>query len=381
MRFLARLDRSLELAEIAALLPTLVAAEAVEIGSSYRELLLEVPQASRLARERDLGDALARLKVPWRSEARAGEAAPLYGQSEAVLTVIAPEASLFPPKLVPQLAAWGLDISGLRRLSPADSTQLAVEIYLDDWSLCAAHREDIPALAAHWQVDLALTPADVKRPRRRIVAFDMDSTLIRCEVIDELAARAGVGREVAAVTERAMRGELDFRSSFRERMARLAGLPVSTLEEVAADLPLMDGAVDLLQTLRAQGHHTMILSGGFDYFAHRLRQRLGVDEIHANHLQIRDGVLTGNVDGAIVDGERKVQFLRAASHARGIALTDTVAVGDGANDLPMLNEAGLGVAFHAKPLVREQAPSAMSFCDLTGLLYLLGVPRGAEQTT
>jgi len=377
MKIRAILDRAATQAELAALLPTVLEAERVDLLDGATQFFIQVDDGNALAFEDNLGHALKNLKLAWRSERSADELPALYESMGAVLTVIVPEAVALPPGLMPQLVAWELEVQAIRRLSAPDAGELAFELYFGDWERCRHRREAIGDLADAWGIDLALAPADTKRPRRRILAFDMDSTLIGCEVIDELAARAGVGEAVAAVTERAMRGELDFRSSFRERMAKLAGLPAAALEAVAAELPLMDGAVDLLSTLRAQGHYTMILSGGFDYFARRLQKQLGVHEVRANHLQIRGGVLTGEVDGAIVDGERKVQFLRAASQARGIPMADTVAVGDGANDLPMLGEAGLGVAFHAKPLVRERAPHAMTHCDLTGLLYLLGVPRGA----
>ena len=303
----------------------------------------------------------------------AAEFAALEEQRALAITLIAPPGRSQPPDLAGVLGEPAPRQLGRRRLSGADAAApLAVEHFfagLDSDSL----RELLPALGERWGVDLCAQPVADKRPRRRLLVFDMDSTLIQCEVIDELAARAGVGAEVAAVTARAMRGELDFRSSFRERMAKLRGLAESELDGVARNLPIMPGAERLFAVLNAQGHHTAILSGGFDYFARRVQEHLGVSEQHANHLQIRDGRLTGEVDGPIVDGERKVALLRRLAEREGFALGDTVAVGDGANDLPMLAAAGLGVAFHAKPLVRANAPCAVTHAGLDALLYLLGI--------
>jgi len=249
---------------------------------------------------------------------------------------------------------------------------------LTDSAACDALRSELRPLAEEACADLCLLDAAAARPRRRLVAFDMDSTLIQCEVIDELAAMAGVREEVAAVTARAMRGELDFCSSFRERMAKLRGLPEARLVELREALPIMPGADELLPRLKALGHDTVLLSGGFDFFARRLQERFGLDEVHANRLHIDSGALTGEVEGAIVDGARKEALLGEIAARRGFAPEDTVAVGDGANDLPMLAAAGLGVAFHAKPLVRERATHAITHAPLDALLYLLDTPAAGN---
>ena len=183
---------------------------------------------------------------------------------------------------------------------------------------------------------------------------------------------AGVGDQVAAITERAMRGELDFRESFRERVALLKGLPESTLEEVASTLRRSEGAETLITQLRRFGYKTAILSGGFNYFAEKLQKQLGIYYVYANSLPIRDGVVTGEVEEPIVDGQRKAELLRELADREGISLEQTIAVGDGANDLPMLSIAGLGIAFRAKPLVKQSAKQAISTLGLDGILYLLG---------
>ncbi len=222
-------------------------------------------------------------------------------------------------------------------------------------------------------IDISFHVDDIYRRNRRLVVFDMDSTLIQAEVIDELAKEAGVGAEVAAITAAAMRGELDFRQSLMQRVALLAGLPETTLATVAARIRLTDGAELVTSTLKRLGYKIGILSGGFDYFGRRLQARLGFDYMHANRLEIVDGRLTGRVVGEIIDGPRKAALLREIAAAEGLRLEQTIAVGDGANDLPMLSVAGLGVAFHAKPLVRRQASGAISDMGLDGLLYLIGI--------
>ena len=237
-----------------------------------------------------------------------------------------------------------------------------------------ALRTELMRMTTRFDSDIAFQHDNVFRRTRRLVAFDMDSTLIQAEVIDELARIAGVGQQVASITESAMRGELDFQQSFRKRVGLLAGLPATALEQVIASVPLTDGAERLITTLRTLGYKTAILSGGFTFFGRHLQRKLGIDYLHANELEIEDGKVTGRVVAEIVDGQAKARHLRAIAEREGISLEQTIAVGDGANDLPMLNIAGLGVAFRAKPIVRESARHSISTLGLDGILYLLGLP-------
>lgn len=222
-------------------------------------------------------------------------------------------------------------------------------------------------------VDVAFQHDNVYRRHRRLVAFDMDSTLINAEVIDELAKLAGVGAQVQSITESAMRGELDFQASFHKRVSLLKGLPAAALQQVVEAVPLMDGAERLTSTLRRLGYKTAILSGGFTFVGRELQRRLGIDYLHANELDIADGMVTGEVRGDIVDGGRKAHYLTELARAEGLSMEQVIAVGDGANDLPMLRLAGLGIAFRAKPLVRQSARQSISTMGLDGILYLLGV--------
>ena len=273
-----------------------------------------------------------------------------------------------------------LNIVGINRLSgrialDADParTQACVELSLRGEAVdLPGLRAQFLAIANELDVDIAFQEDNVFRRNRWLVAFDMDSTLIEAEVIDELAKRAGVGAEVAAITERAMRGELDFTDSFTRRVALLKGLPESVLAEVADQLPLTEGAQRLIDTLRRLGYKTAILSGGFTYFGRWLQQRLGIDHVHANELEIENGRVTGRVLPPVVDGLRKAELLRQIAAQERISLDQVIAVGDGANDLPMLNLAGLGIAFRAKPMVKESAKQSISTLGLDGILYLIG---------
>ena len=227
-------------------------------------------------------------------------------------------------------------------------------------------------LSSQYDIDVAFQEDSIFRRNRRLVVFDMDSTLIDAEVIDELAIEAGVGEQVAAITEAAMQGEIDFKQSFTQRMALLKGLDVSVLQSVAERLRLNEGAEHLISTLRKLGYKTAIVSVGFTFFAEYLQQRLGVDYVYANQLDIKDGLVTGQVSGDIIDGQRKAELLREIAAKEGLKLQQVIAVGDGANDLPMLGIAGLGIAFRAKPLVKASAEQSISNLGLDGILYLLG---------
>ena len=228
-------------------------------------------------------------------------------------------------------------------------------------------------LAQATDVDIAFQEDDIFRRNRRIVCFDMDSTLIQCEVIDELAYEAGVGPQVAEITEAAMRGEIDFKESFRRRLALLEGMDESVLATVAERLPITEGAERLICNLRKLGYKVAILSGGFTYFAEHLQRRFGVDYVHANQLDFVDGKLSGKIKGEVVDGACKAALLREIAAREGVRLEQVIAVGDGANDLPMLSIAGLGIAFHAKPIVKAQARQSIATIGLDGVLYLLGM--------
>ena len=227
-------------------------------------------------------------------------------------------------------------------------------------------------LASNHDIDIAYQQDNIFRRNRRLVVFDMDSTLIDAEVIDELAHEAGVGDQVAAITEAAMQGELDFKQSFTQRMALLKGLDASVLQSVAERLQLNEGAEHLISTLKKLGYKTAIVSGGFSFFGEYLQRRLGVDYVYANQLDIEDGVVTGLVKGDIIDGQRKAELLCQIAEREGLNLQQVIAVGDGANDLPMLSIAGLGIAFRAKPLVVASAKQSISHLGLDGILYLLG---------
>ncbi len=284
-------------------------------------------------------------------------------------------------RLTTIVAAHDLNIDKITRLSGRVSlsqrnvrTKACVEFSVrgnleDDHTF----RFELMQIADELGVDIAFQTDNLYRRNRRLVAFDMDSTLIGIEVIDEMAKRAGVGEEVSRITESAMRGELDFKESLMKRLSLLAGLDERVLEEIAESLPVNEGAEHLISTLKQLGYKTAILSGGFSYFGRRLQQMFGIDYVYANELEIKDGRVTGRVAGEIIDGARKAELLREIAAKENISLEQVIAVGDGANDLPMLSIAGLGIAFQAKPMVRANASHNISNLGLDGVLYLLGV--------
>ncbi len=304
----------------------------------------------------------------------------LQGKPRHIITLLARQiTSKQMAALTAVIAESELNIDNISRLSGRvgldgkQSQSACVEFsargFVEDIS---GLRAKFAELASDLDVDIAFQEDNMFRRTRRLVCFDMDSTLIDAEVIDELAIAAGVGDQVIAITEAAMRGELDFKQSFVRRVRLLEGLDESVLEGIAANLRITEGAERLISTLRKLGYKTAILSGGFTYFGEFLKNRLGIDYVFANELDIIDGKVTGNVTGQIVDGQRKAELLRELAENENISLEQVVAVGDGANDLPMLSIAGLGIAFRAKPLVRAEAKQAISNLGLDAILYLMG---------
>ncbi len=278
------------------------------------------------------------------------------------------------------VAEMGLNIDGIKRLTgrmplhgenplSKSCVQISVRGNLDDQTEMQKRFMEIANLR---EVDISLQEDPMYRRARRLVCFDMDSTLIGTEVIDELADRAGVGAEVRAITESAMRGEIDFCESFTRRVALLKGLDESVMRDIAENLPITEGVDRMMTALKRTGYKTAILSGGFTYFGNYLKQRFGFDYVYANELEIKDGKLTGRHLGDIVDGRRKAELLRLLAQVENVNIKQTIAVGDGANDLPMLATAGLGIAFHAKPKVKATADQSLSTIGLDGILYFIG---------
>lgn len=304
------------------------------------------------------------------------------GKNRYILTVIGRSLSAQQIEATTKIIAeQGLNIDSILRLTgrmsikkPERNVRACIEFSLrgnpaDRQGL----QKELMNMSQEMAVDFSFQHDDMYRRMRRLICFDMDSTLIQTECIDELAKRAGVGEQVAAITARAMRGEIDFKESFRERVALLKGLDVGVMKEIAENLPITEGTDRLMSVLKTCGYKIAILSGGFTYFGEYLQRKYGIDYVYANELEIdEDGKLTGNYVGEIVDGHRKAELLKLIAQVEKVNLAQTIAVGDGANDLPMISEAGLGIAFHAKPRVVANARQSINTMGIDGILYFLG---------
>ena len=278
------------------------------------------------------------------------------------------------------IAEQGLNIDSIKRLTgrvPLDEEKASVRACIEfsvrgTLNNRVEMQRSLMKLSSEMEMDFSLQLDNMYRRMRRLICFDMDSTLIQTECIDELAERAGVGEQVKAITERAMRGEIDFKESFTERVALLKGLDESVMKDIAENLPITEGVERLMFVLKHYGYKIAILSGGFTYFGEYLKRKFGIDYVYANELEIENGKLTGRYLGEIVDGKRKAELLRLLAQVEKVDIAQTIAVGDGANDLPMLSTAGLGIAFHAKPKVVENAEQSINTIGLDGVLYFLG---------
>ena len=305
----------------------------------------------------------------------------MQGKDRYILTLLGRKLSAKQITAVTHiLAAQELNIDAIKRLTgrqPLDESKSGVRACIE-FSLRGTPRDreemqrELMKLSSELEVDFSFQRDNMYRRMRRLICFDMDSTLIQTECIDELAERAGVGEQVRAITESAMRGEIDFKESFTQRVALLKGLDVSVMKEIADNMPITEGVERLMFVLKRYGYKIAILSGGFTYFGEHLQKKFGIDYVYANELEVEDGKLTGRYLGDVVDGKRKAELLRLIAQVEKVDIAQTIAVGDGANDLPMLSLAGLGIAFHAKPKVKENARQAINTIGLDGVLYFLG---------
>lgn len=367
-------------------------AEILDIGQADIHHSLSLGILFRIHDKKHSGDAMKDLlfkasemgvaiRFSWVSDDRYGIWVNRQGMGRYIVTLLGKSLMAEQVSRVTKIIAGeNLNIDSIKRITgriPLDKSSENVRSCIElsvrgDLKNKLKIQRDLVNLSAELNVDISFQEDNIFRRNRRLICFDMDSTLIKTEVIDELADRAGVGEQVRAITESAMRGEIDFQESFAQRVALLEGLDESVLREIAENLPIMEGADKLMSVLKKTGCKIAILSGGFTYFGECLKKRFGVDYVYANELEIVDGKLTGRYLGDIIDGKRKAELLRLIAQVEHIDLQQTIAVGDGANDLPMIDLAGLGIAFHAKPKVKESAGQSISTIGLDGILYFLG---------
>ena len=304
------------------------------------------------------------------------------GKNRYILTMIGRSLSARQIEATTKIIAQqGLNIDSILRLSgrmsikePQRNVRASIEFSLrGNPADRATMQKELMNMSQEMAVDFSFQHDDMYRRMRRLICFDMDSTLIQTECIDELAKRAGVGDKVSEITARAMRGEIDFKESFKERVALLKGLDASVMKDIAEHMPITEGTDRLMSVLKTCGYKIAILSGGFTYFGEYLQKKFGVDYVYANELEIdENGKLTGNYLGDIVDGHRKAELIKLIAQVEKVNLAQTIAVGDGVNDLPMISEAGLGIAFHAKPRVVANAQQSINTMGIDGILYFLG---------
>ena len=338
-------------------------------------LLVDVPETRDVLKELLFAAKQLGMDLDFKPVAPGNSAPPAAAEGRRyVITAIGPTlGAAHLHAIASTLAAAGANIEKIGRLSEDTLASVEIHAQLPPGGDSDALKRTLLTVATSAGFDVSLQRESLYRRSKRLVVLDMDSTLIRIEVIDELARAAGVGAEVARITERAMQGEMDYDQSLRQRVALLAGLNVAVLDNLAQNLPLTDGAETLVRVLKRLGYKIAVISGGFSRAAEALKRRLGVDYAYSNNLEVQGGKLTGKVVGPIVNAQRKAELLETIAQAEGVLLDQVIAVGDGANDALMLERAGLGIAFHAKPKLREAADTSITAAGLDAILYLLGI--------
>jgi len=301
---------------------------------------------------------------------------PIRNQEKFILNCVAPQdiTAKFVSDVALALSESNVNIQRIDNVRPTTFEALEITTTVPENLDYKSVKEKLLNISTRHRIDIAFLKDNVFRRSKRLIVFDMDSTLIQTEVIDEMADVMGAGAEVRAVTEAAMNGEMDFDESLRQRVSKLKGLKVSQMEEILAKLPFTPGVEDFIKTVKSLGYKVGLISGGFSFFAEALKEKLDLDYAFANDLVIKDGALTGEVEGTIINAQQKALLLKVISQQEKISLEQVVAIGDGANDLPMLSTAGLGIAFHAKDIVRREAQNHMSHGPMTSILYFLGIP-------